>query len=70
MGPQKRLGMTARQTAAARYDQQNELCARIILADVERFGGPDSLMVIWARLVVEQMQPTIKGPLFTEKRAA
>jgi hypothetical protein len=61
--------MIARQTAAARYDQQNELCARLILSDLQRFGGDGAGLVVWARLVLERLQPKIEGPLF-ERRAA
>jgi hypothetical protein len=60
----------ARQSAAARYDQQNELCARLVLADVAKFGGPDSLMMRWAALVLERAKPAVRGPLFEGRRAA
>jgi hypothetical protein len=46
--------MTIKQTvsrARAGYQKQNELAARIILADVTRYG-PDSLAVQWARAVI------------------
>jgi hypothetical protein len=52
------------QTASERYAGQNAAAARIIAADPAKYGGPDSLMCQWARLVIERAQPTIKGPLF------
>jgi hypothetical protein len=61
--------MKARQAAAARYDQQNELCARIIAANLARYP-PGSLPAVWARLVLGKAAPTIKGPLFSERLAA
>jgi hypothetical protein len=62
--------MMARQTAAARYDAGNLAAALAILENPERYGGPDSLMVRWAVLVVERAAPSVRGPLFVEKRAA
>ena len=61
--------MKTGQRAAARYDQENEMCALLILADREAFGGPESLMVRWARLVVEKSLPTVRGPLFRQRAA-
>jgi hypothetical protein len=34
------------------FRQSNEECARIILADVDRYGGAESLMVRWPWLVM------------------
>lgn len=34
-----------------KYERDNLACARLILADVERYGGELSLMVQWARIV-------------------
>ena len=51
-------------SAADRYRAANETAARGILADLAKYGGPDSLMAQWAALVIERAQPTIKGPLF------
>ncbi len=62
--------MMARQTAAARYDVDNMAAARLILAHIDHHGGPDSLMVRWARLVVARAVPKIEGPLFSERRRA
>jgi hypothetical protein len=36
-----------------RFDQAN-LTAASILADVARYGGPESLMVRWARAVIDR----------------
>jgi hypothetical protein len=35
----------------------NFLAARIILANTSRYGGPESLMVRWARLSLVNSQP-------------
>lgn len=56
--------MTTPKKAADCYRADNETCARLVLADLERYGGPDSLMCQWARVIIERAQPTIKGPLF------
>lgn len=63
------LGMTTKQTvsrARAGYQKANEEAARIILASEARYGGPDSLMVQWARVVIEKAAPKDAecGPLF------
>jgi hypothetical protein len=42
MLPNKRAG----------YDRQNRDAARVILADVELYGGEESLAVRWAKVVV------------------
>ncbi|MGA2769980.1 MAG: hypothetical protein ABSG26_04100 [Bryobacteraceae bacterium] len=60
--------MKARQTAD-HYRAANEQAAKLVLQDVQRYGGPDSLMVVWAHLVLAKMAPTVHGPLF-ERRAA
>lgn len=70
VGSVRRSGMIARQTAAARYDQQNEQAANLILGNVERYGGPASLMVTWAMMLLERLQPRIEGPLFQKRRPA
>ena len=36
------------------YTAQNLAAARIILADLARYGGPGSLLDRWARLVLER----------------
>src|ERR1035437_10355634 len=46
------------------HQAANSKAANVILSDVAKYGGPESLAVRWARLVIERAQPTIKGPLF------
>ncbi len=51
----------------AKYDQQNEQAARIILQNVAKHGGEDSGMVVWARLClarIERERQERIGPLF------
>jgi hypothetical protein len=62
--------MTRPQRVAEHYREQNEQVANLILQDVQRYGGPESLMVVWAVMVIEKAMPTVHGPLFAEKRAA
>jgi hypothetical protein len=38
-----------------KYDTQNLECARIFLSDQGRYGGERSLMVTWAKLVIERL---------------
>ena len=52
---------------AAKFDEQNLRAARIIAADPVRYPG---LMQEWAALVVGKAAPTVRGPLFKERRAA
>ena len=61
--------MAAKLRAADHYRAANDQAANLILENVQRYGGPDSLMVQWARLVVARAVPKIEGPLF-ERRAA
>ena len=55
------------------YRDQNEQAARLILADVARYGGPDSLMGQWAALIVGRIEAPPAdweaGPLFAGKAA-
>ncbi len=52
------------------YSGANSEAAALILADVEGFGGADSLPVRWARLVVERQQPEqLQGVLFGTEAA-
>jgi hypothetical protein len=48
------------------YREQNLQAARVILQDVERFGGPESLAVRWALMVMAKAAPADveAGPLF------
>lgn len=51
--PRRELSIKQRQDAA---DKQNLECARIILADVEKYGGEGSLMVRCSRMCVERIE--------------
>ena len=62
--------MAAKLRAVDHYRVANEQAANLILQNVQRYGGPGSLMVVWARLVLERLQPKIEGPLFQQRRAA
>jgi hypothetical protein len=46
--------MTQKQRRGEQYQIANSEAAAIILADVERYDGSDSLMVRWARRVIDQ----------------
>ena len=54
------------------FATDNSEAARIVLADIARYGGEQAGLVIWARLIGAKAQPTIVGPLFaaTGRRAA
>ena len=49
------------------YQAANRETVQIVLADVPRFGGEESLMVRWARLVLnpptERSRPEIARPV-------
>ena len=45
--------MTPNQKQLESYQAGNRETAQIVLADVPRFGGAESLMVRWARLVLD-----------------
>ena len=67
--------MTTKQSvsrARVGFDKQNELAARLVLADVQRYGGEQAGLVIWARMLQAKTAPTIVGRLFTAtgRRAA
>lgn len=36
------------------FGEQNRMAAEIILADIEKYGGEDSAMVMWARKQVRE----------------
>ena len=55
--------MKAKQATRAWADA-NLAAAHLILASEAKYGGPESLMAQWARLVIERQQPAIRGPLF------
>jgi hypothetical protein len=48
----------------AGYQQANEQAAGIVLQDIAKYGGEGAGLVIWARMVLQRTEPTIKGPLF------
>jgi hypothetical protein len=62
--------MAEKLRGADHYREQNEQAANLILQNAERYGGPDSVMVTWAVMVLERLQPKIEGPLFQKRRAA
>ena len=39
-------------SARAHYDKANRECAEIVLSDIQKYGGPGSLMVLWAEAVI------------------
>jgi hypothetical protein len=47
----QRRGAPARSACEA-YARANHECAAIVLSDLERYGGPGSLMALWAEAVV------------------
>lgn len=59
------------------YTPSNQQAARLILADPARYGGPEALPVVWARLVLSRgtadaVRPTRtpqQGNLFEERAA-
>jgi hypothetical protein len=40
----------------AQYEKQNRMCAEIILANIPQYGGPESGLVLWARMVLDREQ--------------
>jgi hypothetical protein len=58
--------MKARANVMDAYRTGNLESARLILQDVERSGGPESLAVRWALMVMAKAAPqdTEAGPLF------
>jgi hypothetical protein len=48
--------MTEPKRAAEHYAAGNLEAARLIQADVARYGGPDSLMARWAEMVIERSE--------------
>ena len=44
------------------YDPANREAAAIILAAPERYGGPDSLVVQWARAITHHQAPKVRPP--------
>jgi hypothetical protein len=60
--------------AADQYRRANLEAARIIVADVQRYGGESAGLVRWARLFVSRVEAPPAdweaGPLFAAARAA
>jgi hypothetical protein len=44
--------MSKSQEKVRLLDMGNAEAARIILSDVTRYGGPDGVMVTWARMII------------------
>jgi hypothetical protein len=55
--------MTTRQKKFAVYQAANCECARIILADVAKYGGEGALLVQFARRVLEKPATAAGGPM-------
>jgi len=55
--------MKSPRRAIAQFDRENQESARIILADVPRYGGEGSGAVLWARAFLARIgeQTTIAG---------
>ena len=57
----RQLGLflpSSRQTLTLKsdkYDSGNLASAQLILADVDRWGGEDAALVMWARAVIERL---------------
>ena len=61
MQPKKSTSTDRQSRQLARIQQYaaaNRQCAQIILADAERYGGPESLMVRWAHMILDGYQAT------------
>jgi hypothetical protein len=52
------------------YEQQNRSAAEIILEDVARHGGLESLMVRWALKVMDRAAEQDHPRLFPKRKAA
>ena len=61
--------MTRSQELVEQYASQNRASAAIILADVARYGGPESVLVTWARTVTASPKDSEAGPLFRENKS-
>jgi hypothetical protein len=62
--------MTDSQRARQSYAASNEQSARIILADIGKYGGEGAGLVHWARLVIQSNTRRIEGPLFPKQSRA
>lgn len=45
-------GYNSKAASQARFDERNRICAELILADIDRYGGEQALSVEWARKIV------------------
>lgn len=54
--PRARKMPAKKKELAAHYEATNRESAGIILAGAERYGGADSLMVRWARMILAGRQ--------------
>ena len=52
------------------FNAANSEAAGIILASEAEYGGEGAGLVVWAQLVQAKAQPTVRGPLFSERREA
>ncbi len=50
-GAKRKSSVGEAEEARRKAAEPNRMCAEIILNDVEKWGGDDSLMVRWSRLV-------------------
>jgi hypothetical protein len=55
------------------YEEQNIEAANMIAADVQRYGGEQAALVVWARRVIESSEAppagAACGPLFQQRAA-
>jgi hypothetical protein len=51
------------------YVEGNRQSAAVILADVARYGGEESVLVTWARTVKASPKDSEAGPLFRESKS-
>jgi hypothetical protein len=53
----------------ANFDEGNRACARLILANIERHGGKQSLAGQWAQRILNPAPPkdSAAGPLFQSR---
>ena len=51
------------------YNASNLLAARLVLADIARYGGEQAGLVVWARLIQVKNVRRIDGPLFGSRAA-
>jgi hypothetical protein len=54
----------------ADFEKANALAARLILADAERYGGPDALPVVWAVMIIGRQTVQSTGQTERQERGA